>query len=343
MRLVYCIGLKDTARIAYSRAGEAVKPQINNVQTIKFLNQQENQFVYLITMTNRFITCLVFIILTACLSGHSSFAQYQHIKLMPPYEPSVHNAVSASNKAIIQKIGKENFEAWLDSIVVHSIPFNDGCDGSQLPCDPVPPMLSDYGRISITYYATIPGYGKYAGSNFAYHLSKNKKQLEDHSIFPDLTKDPFKSKFLTRDSIFSIAMKILNVTDTLDFSQKYPYYHAGNFSYSFQAAQGSLILSANNGEVLNYNYFGSSTHIPYPTGKENFKDSWLVTAKQFLLLDDTLRLSDSSSVPYGGHVYTWQLISEKAWLVLTADSGKVLYYVNYLGPVSDYKKPQGLR
>lgn len=253
-------------------------------------------------------------------------------RITPPYPPQINEVVLKSNNSIISKIGKVNFETWVDSMVVAEIPFNNGCQGTHRPCDPIPPKLSDIGRIGITYFFNIPRYGNYVNSNYAYQGEKNTKVYEDHAIFPNCTKYPFKCKFLKKDSLLKVAQEILMIDASSQLRTSNSYYYSGNFAFLFETGRGSLIISANTGQILKYNYFGpTSSYDCSVIQKCSLNDAWLEAAKEFLRVDDSFKLIDNSPQKYGVSC-SWQFTSEKAYLILNGKDGKVLSYINYTGP-----------
>ena len=269
--------------------------------------------------------------------------QLQEKKIHPAkLTEAVKNIIQESDQQIIASIGKHNFMSWLDSIAVYEIPFDNGCNGVRRPCDPVPARLSDNGRIRITYFLNIPGFGSYKNSNFAYLNGRSGKMiLENRSILPDCKNNPFKCRFIPKDALLVKARELLRVSDTSQFRFHYSFYYSGNFAYFFQAKTGSLTLSANTGEVLEYKYFGPfRSNDCAVTEQCRFDPKWLKSAEKFLGINDTFKLLKAAPTKRG-YSCAWELTSPKAYLVLNGKDGTILNYTNYAGPSADYRKPSG--
>ncbi len=155
-----------------------------------------NEFLFTdCSFAKHLITCsesLVFILFFLFYSNIVIAQDYSEKVIVNSVLKDIDSIVFISNSSVIAKIGNDNFDLWLDSLVVVDVPYDNGCQGVTRPCDPVPPRVSDNDRVKMTYFFTIPVYGKYSNPNYAYRDKDSAMVFEDHFIMPDCNKDPYK-------------------------------------------------------------------------------------------------------------------------------------------------------
>lgn len=279
------------------------------------------------------ITCsksLVFILFLFFYSNIAVTQNHSEKVIVNSHLKDIDSIILVSDSSIIAKIGNDNFDLWLDSIVVVDIPYDNGCQGVTRPCDPIPPRVSDNDRIRMTYFFTIPVYGKYSNSNYAYRDKDSAMVFEDHFIMPDCNKDPYKCAFISRDTLFNSVKDILLIKDTSQLISSVSYYYSGNFSHLFKAGKSSIILSSNTGKVLKYTYYGPfSSNDCRKVQKCILNDLWVENAKGFLRINDDFKLISESPSQTDGRSCVWKFSSDRSYLELNGKDGLVLTYLNY--------------